>query len=256
MSRFRNLEFPEEGGKEPRGGASHTDEERHLIEAQAAFERGRFETGLRAYAKVLEDNPGNAAAWTGQVRMLIELGEYREAKVWADKAIESFANEPELLAAKAVALARSGDTQAALAFSDAAIEERGATPYVWLARGDVLLARSESRAAYCFDKALALASEHWLYLWLVSRVHSFYRQFARALHFAQRALDAASDRAAVWLQLGQCQLALGMTAAARSSLQQALELDPEGGASQVLNQVRRSGLGDRLTGFWRRWRGR
>ena len=50
-------------------------------------------------------------------------------------------SEPELLAAKAVALGRNGDLQEALAFSDASIEERGDTPYVWLARGDVLLAR-------------------------------------------------------------------------------------------------------------------
>jgi tetratricopeptide (TPR) repeat protein len=77
--------------------------------------------------------------------MLIELGEFREAKLWADKALERFPNEPELLAAKAVALGRSGDLQGALAFSDASIEERGDTPYVWLARGDVMLARAESR---------------------------------------------------------------------------------------------------------------
>ena len=87
--------------------------------------------------------------------MLIELGEFREAKLWADKALERFPNEPELLAAKAVALARSGDLQGALSFSDASIEERGDTPYVWLARGDVLLARAEARADYCFEKAAA-----------------------------------------------------------------------------------------------------
>ena len=38
--------------------------------------------------------------------MLIELAEYREAKIWADKALERFPHEPELLAAKAVALGR------------------------------------------------------------------------------------------------------------------------------------------------------
>ena len=36
------------------------------------------------------------------MRMLIELGEFREAKLWADKALERFPHEPELLAAKAV----------------------------------------------------------------------------------------------------------------------------------------------------------
>src|SRR5207249_7991508 len=98
-----------------------------LAEARTAFENGDFELGLRLYSKVLEFNPENAAAWTGQVRMLVELGEFHEAKLWADKALERFPSEPELLAAKAVALGRNGDLQGAIAFSDASIEERGDT---------------------------------------------------------------------------------------------------------------------------------
>jgi tetratricopeptide (TPR) repeat protein len=84
--------------------------------------------------------------------MLIELGEFKEARLWADKALENFPDESELLAAKAVALARSGDLQGALAFSDSSIEARGETPYIWLARGDVLLARRESRADFVLKR--------------------------------------------------------------------------------------------------------
>src|SRR3989449_10002154 len=107
--------------------------------------------------------------------MLIELGEFREAKLWADKALERFPHEPELLAAKAVALGRSGDLQGALAFSDSSIEERGDTPYVWLARGDVMLARKEQRADYCFEKALLLAPRDWFIGWLAARNPPNYR---------------------------------------------------------------------------------
>ena len=151
MSRFANLEFDgesEDQWQPPK--APVKDEAYYRAEAQSAFENGNFESALRIYGKVLEFNPQNALAWAGQVRMLIELGEYREARLWADKALERFPREPELLASKAVALARSGDTQAALIFSDASIEERGDTPYVWLARGDVLLARNEGRAGERF----------------------------------------------------------------------------------------------------------
>src|SRR6266487_5811317 len=161
MSRFNNLEFGEEfdGQLQSRqqSGSPHRlvkDENYYLAQAQTGFENGQFEEALRLYAKVLEFNPTNAVAWTGQVRMLIELNEFQEAKQWSDKALERFSNEPELLAAKAVALARLGDLKAALAYSDASLEERGETPYVWLARGDVQLAREERRAAYCFDRAL------------------------------------------------------------------------------------------------------
>src|SRR4051794_22329740 len=115
MSRFSNLEL---GGEfEDRSGQSGPavkDEAYYFAEATAAFQNGDFRSGLRFYSKVLEFNPHNAAAWTGQVRMLIELGEFREAKLWADKALERFPSEPELLAAKAVSLARTGDLQGAL----------------------------------------------------------------------------------------------------------------------------------------------
>ena len=118
MSRFNNLELGGEAEDQPwqSSAALVKDEAYYLGEARAAFETGNFEQGLRFYSKVLEFNPNNAAAWTGQVRMLIELGEFREAKLWADKALERFPNEPELLAAKAVALGRSGELQGALAF--------------------------------------------------------------------------------------------------------------------------------------------
>src|SRR5437016_7066494 len=185
MSRFNNLEFGEEfdGQLQSRqqSGSPHRlvkDENYYLAQAQTGFENGLFEEALRLYAKVLEFNPRNAVAWTGQVRMLIELSEFEEAKKWADKALERFPNEPELLAAKAVSLARLGDLKAALAYSDASLEERGETPYVWLARGDVQLAREEKRADYCFERALALAPRDWFVRWLSARVHCYYKQFA------------------------------------------------------------------------------
>jgi tetratricopeptide (TPR) repeat protein len=256
MSRFQNLEFGEQSELPSEQPAVVKDEAYYLGQAQAAYESGRFEHGLRAYAKVLEFNPANPAAWAGQVRMLIELGEYREAKLWADKALETFPSDPELLAAKAVALARSGDLSGALAFSDAAIEERGNTPYVWLARGDVLLARKEKRAASCFERALALAPGQWFWPWLASRVHFYYEQFAHALRLAQQAVELESLRAVVWLQLGRCQLALGLVGAADHSLAQAGQLDPTSAElARELAHVKSAGLGGRLRGWWRKLQG-
>ena len=86
MSRFGNLEFgdsPQSDGQ-THAQSSVKDEPYYLREANDAFEGGRFEQALRSYAKALEQNPKSAAAWTGQVRMLIELGEFREAKMWAE----------------------------------------------------------------------------------------------------------------------------------------------------------------------------
>src|SRR6185312_11664380 len=113
MSRFENLEFNSEHEDQPQQQKGLIkDETYYAAEAQTAFENGDFKTALRSYGKVIEFNPRNHVAWTGQVRMLIELNEFKEAKLWADKALEMFPNETELLAAKAVALARNGDFDA------------------------------------------------------------------------------------------------------------------------------------------------
>jgi len=227
MSRFENLELSGESEEQPRRHkALVKDETYYLSEAQTAFENGQFETALRSYGKAIEFNSTITAAWTGQVRMLIELGEYKEAKLWADKALEHFPADPELLAAKAVALARTGDLDGALIFSDTSIEERGNIPYVWLARGDVLLAREETRADYCFEKAQMLAPKDWLVAWLAARVRYFYKQFALAMKTLQQAIEWNAGHFILWLELGRCQEALGLEAPARVSFTQAKQLNP------------------------------
>jgi Flp pilus assembly protein TadD len=249
MSRFVNLEFEDGNQLQPPHMALVKDEAYYLAEARTAFETGQFEPGLRAYSKVLEYNSKSVVAWTGQVRMLIELGEYREAKLWADKALERFPNEPELLAAKAVALGRSGDLQGALAFSDASIEERGDTPYVWLARGDVLLAREETRADYCFEKALLLAPHDWFVMWLAARIRFFYEQFALALKLMQRAVELNPGNFLLWLEQGHCQQAIGLVGAAELSFTQARQLNPQcQAANTALFRISKVGMMARLRG--------
>jgi tetratricopeptide (TPR) repeat protein len=253
MSRFGNLEF--EDGDE---SLLHPENEQvkgedfYFAQAFAAFGNGNFESGLRLYSRVLEYNPLNTGAWSGQVRMLIELGEFQEAKVWAEKALERFPHDPELLAAKAVALARLGDAAGAIAFSDAAMEERGDTPYVWLARADVLLARKEQRADYCFEKAILAAPRDWFVLWLAARIRSFYRQFSQALKLLQKAIELNAGHFQLWLELGGCQASLGLVGPAEFSFQQAQELNPQSDARLALLKLHGMGLGSRARGWWRR----
>lgn len=247
MSRFSKLEFQEDADSELGQESVVKDGAYYSARAWRAFEEMDFEAALRLHSKVLEFDPNQAAAWTGQTRALIELGEFREAKVWSDKALEKFPHEPELLAAKAVALARCGDLEAALAFSDASIEERGDSFYVWLARADVLLARKETLAEYCFDKALHVAPQNWLVSWLAARIRYFYQQFSIAMKFARQAVEWNPAASAAWVMLGQCQQALGFTDAGRS-FEQAAQLNPR-------CQHARRGL--RLVsnqGSWLRWK--
>ena len=254
MSRFSNLEFGQGSDDQAlHTGAVVKDGDYYCIEAQTAFEQGAFESALRSYSKVLEFSPQNTVAWTGQVRMLIELGEYREAGLWADRALERFPHEPELLAAKAVALARSGNLQEALALSDASIEERGDTSYIWLARGDVLLANNEVRADYCFEKALRIAPQNWFITWLAARIRFYYEQFALALKLLQRALEFNTGHFLLWLELGRCQQALGLFGPARMSFTQAKQLNPQcHDASLAMVRLSNAGLSGRVGGWWRR----
>ena len=256
MSRFGNLEFGDEFARESQSQRPErvSDELLQLEAADAAFADGDFEKALRRYSKVLEFNPNLAAAWTGQVRMLIELGEFKEAKLWVDKALERFPHEPELFAAKAVALARTGDLQGALVFSDASIEERGDSPYLWLARGDVLLARKESRADYCFEKASELSPRDWFVAWLAARVRMFHEQFVLALKLLEQALEWQAGRFVLWLELGRCQQALGLMNPARRSFAQARQLDPRSNVATtaLLDLERNDTFPERMQGWWRR----
>lgn len=255
MSRFGNLEFEDDPREEQVEKPLLKDEHFYLKDAEEAFHRGRFEEALRLFAKVLEFDSQNPLAWSGQVRMLIELGESGEAKVWADKALNLFPDAPELLAAKGVALARLGDFEGAILFSDAAVEAQGSTPYVWLARGDVLMARKEKRAEYCFEKALALAANHWVVVWLAARIHAFHAHFARGLKLARQALTLEPARAVVWVEIGRCELALGLSEQALHSLEQARELDPGCDTAELISEAASTGFLDKAFRRWRQlWR--
>jgi tetratricopeptide (TPR) repeat protein len=255
MSRFVNLEIGGQAGEQSPAQAQAIvkDEAFYQREAQMAFEEADFQKALRSYAKVLEYNSLAAAAWTAQVRMLLELDQCAEANVWADQALERFPREADLLAVKAVVLARLGEMQSALACSDAAIGENGTSPYVWLARGDILLTARETLADYCIDKALMLAPGDWVTAWQAARIRFRHGQFSLALRPLQKAVEWNPAHFLPWLELGLCQEALGLTGAAEKSLTQAHELNRQNGAAaQALARLRSHGTGDRLRGWWRR----
>ncbi|MGI9242682.1 MAG: tetratricopeptide repeat protein [Verrucomicrobiales bacterium] len=252
MSRFSNLEFGTGFGSEGRqiqdsDQTVEKDEYFFLALADEEFGMADFEGSLRHYAKVLEFNPNSVASWLGQVRALIELGEFREAKLWADKALERFPDEGQLLAAKAVALARCGDTESALAFSDAAIEQRAPTPYIWLARCDVFLARNEPLASSCLERAMAQAKGDWFIAWLATRIHFYYERFAIALKMALVALNLNPGNDALWFQAGLCQRELALSDAASESFERARELNPSNRAAvDALTRLNQRGTMGRL----------
>jgi tetratricopeptide (TPR) repeat protein len=196
MSRFSNLEFEDGFDSFQQDQTLLKDDAFYLKEARLGFENAKFEYALRAYAKVLEFNPMNAAAWAGQVQMLIELEEYREAKL-----------------------------------------ERGESPIVWLARADVLMARKETMAEYSIQRAIVMAPEDWLVHVMTSKIYYFYKYFLKAFKSAKKATELAPSVPICWLQLGICQLELGMNSQAHLSFQSAIELSPSN--REIENMIRK-----------------
>lgn len=256
MSRFSNLEFddPPPGGArvvEPAQwqaqltGTPTRDGGYFRDAADAEFRIENYESALRAYARALEQDRTLYEAWLGQVRTLLETGEFKEAELWANKALELFPEQPELLATKAIAIARTGRLKSALTASDRAVAQRGATAFVWLARAEVLMATGRPMAPHCIDKALLLCTDPtargWM-LWEVARIQRKYRQFGPAFKHIRAAMEVLPDEPAVWLELARCQTVLCIPAA-KESLHQVVQLAPDCSvARSLLRAYRKPGL--------------
>jgi tetratricopeptide (TPR) repeat protein len=209
----------------PSAGTPIRTAEAEVEQAVSAYRSGRFEPALQSYTRALRSNRALVAAWVGQVQMLVELGEYKEARLWSDKALELFRGCGDLLAAKSRACVREGDLRAALACSDASLQSVGVSALRWAARGEVMLESKSNRARDCFDKALAEPGTDWFDRIVIARIYLFHRRPAPGLPLAQSAVEMAPGDPYAWYVLGRCQELLSWRAAARTSFERAIELD-------------------------------
>jgi tetratricopeptide (TPR) repeat protein len=257
MSRFAHLEISgEEPAAEPAAGNVEVRDERYwLSQADALYRKARFERALRLYSRSLELNANDPAGWVGQIRMLGELGEYSEARLWADKALEVHRDHPDLLAGKAIALARAGQTADALGYCDAAAGAAGMTPLLWLARGEVLAATEQRTAEHSFRQAQTLTKGDWFTAALAARVYALYGQWPRSLAWAREALQLSPAEPLAWVVQADAEAALGMAGAAQSSYERAVSLDEliPGGMEGIRRMAKGGGT---LRQLWNRIRGR
>src|SRR5882672_785611 len=255
MGRFSNLEFDgqkEPLREEPAAAGEVRDEIYYLKLADLDFRRARFDKALRYYSRALEFNANVVAAWVGQAQMLIELGDFKEARLWTDKALELHRDSADVLSAKAVAVARQGDPQKAIEFTDAALAQRGATPYLWLARGEALMAARQSNDDHCLEKASSESRHDWFMQLRIARVYYAYRRFAQAMTWISKAVKQEPAAPFALHVMGDCQLALGFDSSAEHSYRQALSLDRDFDLSRLaLDALKGRGFVDQL---WRTFR--
>lgn len=167
MGRFSNLDFDPDSKRPQLSEADDPwptmDEVGCLRAGDEAFDRGLYEAALTAYSRALRFNQALPAAWLGQARCLLCLGEYPEAVTWSIRALEKFFNSPDLLAARGLALVLGGQPVQGMEFLDGAVAMRSPSAWVWLARGEGLLGAhiSEANAPRCFLKAVELSPQDW-----------------------------------------------------------------------------------------------
>jgi tetratricopeptide (TPR) repeat protein len=227
MDRFSQLEFDE---KRPERKRSHGEQIRDADyfhkKALMYWLTGDFEIALRNYSRVLEQNNTVFDAWAGQVLMLIELGEYKESLVWADKALELFPEHPELLAVKAVACCRDAKLEKAIAYSDNSIGKDNITPRVWLARAEVMMDRKSPVADNCISKAISIAGNAAPVIKLeAARLLRKKGGYSAAIGHLNDVVKIFPKSALAWYELGCCQSKLGLSQS-KATLEQCLKLRP------------------------------
>lgn len=196
-----------------------------LRQADAAHHSGRFEPALKLFTRALGEDRALVSAWVGQVQMLVELGEYPEGRLWADKALELFRGNGELLAARAQACLRLGDHRAAQVSCDAATAAPGTSAFRWRARGEVLLGQNSARAQDLFRKSLAEPAAEWFDRTAIAGICLFHSMPAAGVEYAKDGVKLGSGQAYGWLVLGRCQESLGWADQAAASYARALQLD-------------------------------
>jgi len=241
MDRFSQLEFGEASPEKKASGEPVRDEKYFIDLALKYWLAGDWELALRNYSRALEKNNTVFEAWAGQVRMLIELGEYREAGIWTDKALQFFPENPELLALKAVACARDGMIAKAIAYSDNSVTKDNLTARVWLARAEVMLERKSSVSDNCISKAVSLAGNSSPAVKLeAARLLRRRGQYAAAIGYLNDVVKIFPQAALAWFELGCCQAELGRPEA-KASLEQSLKLQPHWEfAQKKLHKCKRS----------------
>ncbi len=186
---------------------------------------GNYETALRFYSRALEIDKTMVAAWVGQVQMLVQLGEYPQASLWSQKALELFPSHGDLMAGQAQAECRLGNTKSAHALSDGSLRQRGESAYRWQVRGELMVAGRQRTDRHCFDKA-ELADRDWLVPQESAIIYLYYKAYGMAQARAQSAVEKATDAYYAWYVLGVCQSKLGFDTSAHASFQRCLELCP------------------------------
>ncbi len=260
LGRFEHLELtdwkhaPSANDEKPAG---MLDKDYYVSQAAEAFAEERFEKALGYYSRALQDDITMEAAWLGQLRCLIELGELPEAITWSGRAMEKFPVSADILSARAVAEARQGKFATAMEYSDGAFKAQNVGAYSWVARGEALLGSNATNAKACFAKAIELAPGDWALRSWIGRAYLIRKQYHLAWASFTKAVELDSERFVCWHWIGKCAEAMGRIREAETAYRRALEISPGFRPSQIaMSEISRRGPMSRIASACMRLFGR
>ena len=195
--------------------------------AMQEYYLANYEKAMQLFSKALNFEPSNKTAWILQVRCLIHLSEFKEASMWADKGMQLLGEDPEMMAAKAMALCRMGDFSRAYGLSDVSIGFTGDDPFVWMSRGEILLHQKKSNSEFCFQKAISAAGSSWEIHLEIARIYQFYGLTHKALAILEDAASGNPSKAGIWFELGNCFRKMGMKEKSLQAYSTALQIEPK-----------------------------
>lgn len=252
MSRFEWLEIPKGSGAgaKPPDEVAGFDEQHYLELGDAKSREGELETAMRYYSRALDRDLRLEPAWLGQLLCLVDLGEFREAITWADKALELCPGSAGVFALKGLAWGRLGDMEKARGFSDTSLRAGDRSSLVWWARGDILMSENVRNASFCFRKALELAGDDGALNLRIGRSFMSLGQAHSARPYLLHARNLQPENPLAWYWLGVAYQESGQTGEAGACFEHALELRPgKPEFQQAHARVARMGLLDRL--WWK-----
>lgn len=235
IGRFEFLEFPEEGEKDSSEKTleetkeKYRDQHHYLQEAWKKYREGDFEQALLCYSKALRFDSSLIVAWEGQVRCLVDLGEFREAETWLTKALGLYPKNSRLLSVNALVYSLSGRFEEAITASDEAIAVKSEDfPFLWLDRGAVLLLKGNVDSARVnFLKVLEEYSNEFFWYLRVGLLYMKAGKGTLAVELLLKASELAPAVPFVWYKLGQAYLLINNQSGAKKALEKALEVNKD-----------------------------
>ncbi len=212
------------------GAATHADKAELLTLLSDLHRRqGRLTAAAREVAQALREQPGHLPALVSRARLLVARGDLDAAARTWQTVVRRLPTAEYLTELGELELARGRPAAAEEQFAvvDATVQLLASggvdtdleTALFEADHGDAATALADAKSEWAKRRSIHVADA---FAWALHRSG----RDAQALRLARQATGLGTREARLWLHRGQIEAALGLTAAARTSLERGLATDP------------------------------